>query len=132
MIANSFIICQQTYKPCIDLETCVNAGMVAASLAASSCGARIIELSKRDIWSPQRIAQERPDIVFSLLAVDFLPAAVLQRSLRGVAAQVTMGLCSPLCSVMHEIGRAPAAFRIMMQVNLLLSIVFPCSVVLVM
>lgn len=103
--------------PCIDLDTCINAGMVAASLAASNCRARMIELSKRDIWSPQRAAQERPDIVYSLLAVDFLPAAVLQRSLRAVAAQVTSGLCSPLCSVMHEIGHAPAAFRIMMQVT---------------
>lgn len=89
--------------------------MVAASLAASRRGARLIELAKRDIWSPQRTAQERPDVVYSLLAVDFLPVAVLQRSLRAVAARVAAGMCSPLCSIGHSLGRAAAGFRLMMQ-----------------
>ena len=31
------------------------------------------EISKRDIWSPQRIAQERPDVDYQLVAIDFLP-----------------------------------------------------------
>ena len=34
------------------------------------------EISKRDIWSPQRVAQERPDVEYRLVAIDFLPAQV--------------------------------------------------------
>lgn len=35
-----------------------------ASLAVLRLGGRVVELSKRDIWSPARIAQERPDISY--------------------------------------------------------------------
>lgn len=94
--------------------------MVAASLAASRRGARLVELAKRDIWSPQRAAQERPDVAYSLLAVDFLPDAVLRRSLRAVAARLASGLCNPLCSVGHALGRAAAGFRLMMQARRIL------------
>lgn len=34
------------------------------------------EISKRDIWSPARVAQERPDIDYKLIAIDFLPVQV--------------------------------------------------------
>lgn len=34
------------------------------------------EISKRDIWSPARVAQERPDISYKLVAIDFLPVKV--------------------------------------------------------
>lgn len=95
--------------------------MVAASLAASRRGARLVELAKRDIWSPQRAAQERPDVTYSLLAVDFLPVAVLRRSLQAVAARVAAGQCRPLCSVGHSLGRAAAGFRLMMQARFKIS-----------
>ena len=50
--------------------------MVAATLASLSLNGRMAEISKRDIWSPQRVAQERPDIVYKLIAIDFLPPQV--------------------------------------------------------
>ena len=91
-------------------------GLVAASLSASGRGARMVELAKRDIWSAARVAQERPDVAYSLLAVDFLPTRVLQRSLAAVATAVAAGRNSPLCTTSHSVGRTPAAFRQMMQV----------------
>ena len=62
--------------------------MIAASLAGARVGGRCVELAKRDIWSAARVAQERPDMSYPLLAVDFLPPAVLRSSLRDVAVQV--------------------------------------------
>ena len=50
--------------------------MVAATLAGLKMGGCMREISKRDIWSPQRIAQERPDIDYQLVAIDFLPVQV--------------------------------------------------------
>ena len=88
----------------------------------------MVELGKRDIWSPARVAQvparaafldlphpltfpirvlkwhvtthsltqERPDVHFSLLAIDFLPAPLIGRLLSGVAAKLGNGRLSPL------------------------------------
>ena len=39
-------------------------------------GGKLAEISKRDIWSPQRVAQERPDVLCQLVAIDFLPTQV--------------------------------------------------------
>ncbi len=35
------------------------------------------EISKRDIWSPARVAQDRPDVDYKLVAIDFLPVQVI-------------------------------------------------------
>ena len=64
------------------------AGLVAASLACMHAGGKFVELAKRDVWSAARVAQERPDVAYALLAVDFLPAAVLRSSLQAIGAQV--------------------------------------------
>ena len=48
-------------------------GMVAATLAELAYGSRMAEISKRDIWSLDRVAQERPNVDYKLVATDFLP-----------------------------------------------------------
>ena len=58
------------------LNSLTSPGMVAATLAGLGLGGRMAEISKRDIWSPQRVAQERPDVEYRLVAIDFLPAQV--------------------------------------------------------
>ncbi len=44
------------------LNSLTSPGMVAATLSTLGCGARFAEIGKRDIWSPARVAQERPDV----------------------------------------------------------------------
>ena len=66
----------------------VHAGLVAASLAGMHAGGRFVELAKRDIWSSARVAQERADVAYTLLAVDFLPAAVSRNNLQAIRLQV--------------------------------------------
>lgn len=58
------------------INSLTSPGMVAGTLAGMARGGRVTEISKRDIWSPQRIAQERPDIRYNLIAVDFLTGPV--------------------------------------------------------
>jgi hypothetical protein len=43
----------------VALNTLTSSGMVAATLATLTPGASFVEISKRDIWSPARIAQGR-------------------------------------------------------------------------
>ena len=77
---------------CIKLaRSCWVIGMVAASLASLAYGGSLVEVGKLDIWSPARIAQERPDVMFNLVAVDFLPPPVIQRSLTHLASMVATG-----------------------------------------
>ena len=58
-----------------------------------------MEISKRDIWSPRRVAQERPDLGYSLVAVDFLTPEAVQASLTRVAAGLMCGQLAPLPQV---------------------------------
>jgi NADPH:quinone reductase-like Zn-dependent oxidoreductase len=44
-------------EPSVVLNSLTSSGMVAGSLAALSAGGRFVEISKRDIWSPARVAQ---------------------------------------------------------------------------
>ena len=51
------------------LNSLTSPGMVAATLSTLGCGARFAEIGKRDIWSPARSAQERPDVRCASAAV---------------------------------------------------------------
>ena len=65
--------------------------MVAASLAcAQMCGC-FVEVGKRDIWSPQRAAQERPDLAYRLVAIDFWTPEVVGRNMMRLAAMLSKG-----------------------------------------
>lgn len=67
------------------------AGMVAASLSCLAPGASFSEVSKRSIWSPQRIAMERPDVTYHLVAIDFHPSAVVCASMTRLSAEFATG-----------------------------------------
>ena len=60
----------------VALNSLTSPGMVAATLAVTARGAKFVEISKRDIWSAVRMAQERPDVQYRLVAIDFLPGPV--------------------------------------------------------
>ena len=44
------------------LNSLTSPGMVAVTLSTLGRGAKFAEIGKRDIWSPARVAQERPDV----------------------------------------------------------------------
>ena len=58
------------------LNSLTSPAMVAATLASLAPNGRMAEISKRDIWSHQRVAQERPDVAYNLIAIDFLSPQV--------------------------------------------------------
>jgi NADPH:quinone reductase-like Zn-dependent oxidoreductase len=97
------------------LNSLTSPGMVAGSLALLRRGGRFVEIGKRDIWSPAVVAGERPDVAYSLLAVDFLPDAAVQSALQQVAAGVAAGRLAPLPTVSYSLRAAAAALRQMSQ-----------------
>ena len=69
-------------------------GMVAASLAGLMHGGALVEVGKRGIWSPARVAQERPDAAYHLVAIDFWRPATVAGSLLNLATSFAHGACS--------------------------------------
>ena len=65
--------------------------MVAASFAVLEMGAHFVEVAKRDIWSPQRAAQERPDLAFHLVAIDFWTPEVVGKNMNRIAGMLHSG-----------------------------------------
>ena len=66
-------------------------GMVAASVACTQMQGCFVEVGKRDIWSPQRVAQERPDLVYRLVAIDFWTPEVVGQNMTRLAAMLSKG-----------------------------------------
>lgn len=48
--------------------------------------------ARRDIWSAQRVAMERPDVSYRLLAVDFLSHAALHASMLRLSTALATGV----------------------------------------
>lgn len=66
-------------------------GMVSASLACLEYDGSFVEVAKREIWSPERVAQERPDVHYRLVAIDFWSPEVVGLSLKRLAAMLSRG-----------------------------------------
>ena len=97
------------------LNTLTSPGFVATSLASLRLGGRFVEISKRDIWSSARVAQERPDVAYSLVAVDFMSEAALHVALTRVAGGAAAGALKPLPLAAHDLNQVGAALRQMSQ-----------------
>ena len=97
------------------LSSLTSPGMVAASLATLQIGGQFVEIGKREIWSAARVAQERPDVLYQFVAVDFLPKPVIQASLLGISKSLSQGCLQPLPQILHPASDAQSAFRQMSQ-----------------
>jgi NADPH:quinone reductase-like Zn-dependent oxidoreductase len=102
------------------LNSLTSPGMVGGALALLRRGGRLVEIGKRDVWSGAAVAAQRPDVAYSLLAVDFLPDTVLQKQLRQLSADLAAGRMAPLRGVVHGMAAAQAALRQMSQVGFVL------------
>ena len=97
------------------LNTLTSPGLVSSALALLSHGGRMVEISKRDIWHASRALQERPDLSFGMVAVDFLPGSEVQRAMSQVACGAASGSLTPLPVACHGIHNVSAALRQMSQ-----------------
>ncbi|QDZ22812.1 polyketide synthase [Chloropicon primus] len=93
------------------LNSLTSSGMVGASLSCLHLGGQLVEIGKRDIWSASGVHRERPDVVYSLLAVDFLPPARTHQALCRLAGGIAEGAVSGLRSTSHTLNGVQAALR---------------------
>ena len=97
------------------LNSLTSPGMVGGSLAVLKQGGRFVEIGKRDIWAPAAVAAERPDVAFHMLAIDFMPRAVLQQLLLQVSRDLATGRVAPIRAAVHDMTAVHAAMRQMAQ-----------------
>ena len=97
------------------LNTLTSPGMVAATASVLRLGGRFLEISKRDIWSPGRLQQERPDVAYGFVAVDFMPERALHAAMLRLAAMLARRALTPLPNAVHDVANAAAALRQMSQ-----------------
>lgn len=71
----------------------------------------------KGIFNVPSFPAERPDVLYSLVAVDFLPPSVINTTLHKVAAQLAAGVLRPLRQISHSMGSVASAFRQMIQAS---------------
>lgn len=100
--------------PTVVLNSLTSPGFVGASLAGMAQGGRFVEIGKRGIHAAQRVARERPDVLYSVVALDFLPPAALGQMLARVSMRLACG-SEPLPQVRHAFCDVVAALRQLSQ-----------------
>lgn len=66
-------------------------GFIEATLKATAQNGRFAEIAKRDIWTPEQMAQARPDIAYEIVALDTVMFTEPDR-IRDLLTQVSQGL----------------------------------------
>src|SRR6185312_8226194 len=100
------------------LNSLTNEGFLEATVRATAQNGRFAEIAKRDIWTPEQMAQARPDIAYEIVALDTVTFQEPERT-RALLTEVSEGLAkgewTPLPAEIYPLTEARTAFRRMQQ-----------------
>lgn len=100
------------------LNSLTSEGFIEATLKATAKNGRFAEIAKRDIWTPEQMAEARPDIAYEIVALDTVMFTEPDR-IRDLLTEVSQGLAdgawTPLPAEIYPLTEARAAFRRMQQ-----------------
>ncbi len=100
------------------LNSLTSEGFIEATLKATAENGRFAEIAKRDIWTPEQMAEARPDIDYEIVALDTVMFTEPDR-IRDLLTEVSQGLAdgewTPLPAEIYPLTEARAAFRRMQQ-----------------
>jgi len=100
------------------LNSLTNDGFIAATVRATAQGGRFAEIAKRDIWTPEQMAEVRPDIDYEIIALDVTIEEEPERVgelLAELADSMGRGELLPLAVEVYPLTEAKTAFRRMQQ-----------------
>ena len=98
------------------LNSLTGPGFIEANLECLAADGRFVEMGRRDIWTAEEMASERPDVAYSVLEVDALKRqdpATAGASLRRVMARVSTEELRPLVHTRWPISEISAAMEFM-------------------
>ena len=100
------------------LNSLTSEGFVEATVRATAKNGRFAEIAKRDIWTPEQMAEARPDIAYEIVALDTVMFTEPER-IRTLLSEVSEGLAkgewTPLPAEIYPLTEARTAFRRMQQ-----------------
>jgi acyl transferase domain-containing protein/NADPH:quinone reductase-like Zn-dependent oxidoreductase/acyl carrier protein len=100
------------------LNSLTSEGFVEATVRATAKNGRFAEIAKRDIWTPEQMAEARPDIAYEIVALDTVMFTEPDR-IRDLLTEVSEGLAkgewTPLPAEIYPLTEARTAFRRMQQ-----------------
>ncbi|MGH3723533.1 MAG: type I polyketide synthase [Mycobacterium sp.] len=100
------------------LNSLTSEGFIEATVRATAKNGRFAEIAKRDIWTPEQMAEVRPDIAYEIVALDTVMFQEPDR-IRVLLTEVSEGLANgewtPLPAEIYPLTEARAAFRRMQQ-----------------
>ena len=100
------------------LNSLTSEGFVEATVRATAKNGRFAEIAKRDIWTPEQMAEARPDIAYEIVALDTVMFNEPDR-IRDLLTEVSEGLAkgewTPLPAEVYPLTEARTAFRRMQQ-----------------
>lgn len=100
------------------LNSLTSEGFVEATVRATAKNGRFAEIAKRDIWTPEQMAEARPDIAYEIVALDTVMFQEPER-IRTLLTEVSDGLAkgqwTPLPAEIYPLTEARTAFRRMQQ-----------------
>lgn len=100
------------------LNSLTSEGFIEATLRATAQNGRFAEIAKRDIWTPEKMAEARSDIAYEIVALDTVMLTEPDR-IRDLLTEVSQGLANgewtPLPAEIYPLTEARAAFRRMQQ-----------------
>lgn len=102
----------------IVLNTLTGPGFIERNLAVLSSNGRFVEVSKRDVWSRERIASARRDVAYDLVDLAEMTAKqpdVVQSMLQRLMPRFQDGVLSPLLRTCFPLSEVVSAFRCMLQ-----------------
>ncbi|KAJ9518952.1 hypothetical protein QJQ45_026209, partial [Haematococcus lacustris] len=97
------------------LNNLTTPGWVSAALSLLQPGGSFVEIGKRDVFSAARLAQERPDVRYSFVAVDLMPEPVLHAAMQRASRAAACGLLQPLPGAVHSLPNVVSALRQLAQ-----------------
>ena len=98
------------------LNSLTGPGFIEASLSCLAQGGRFVEMGRRDIWSEEDMSEARPDVAYSILALDELKRHEPEQpgaALRGLMERMSAGELAPLVHTRWPIAEARAAMKFM-------------------
>ena len=110
------------------LNSLTSEGFIEATVRATAKNGRFAEIAKRDIWTPEQMAEARPDIAYEIVALDTVMFTEPER-IRDLLTEVSEGLAkgewTPLPAEIYPLTEARTAFRRMQQARHIGKIVLP-------
>lgn len=95
----------------------LNKDFIPVGLRATAPGGRFVEIGKLGVWSPQQVAEIRPDIVYSQFDLSELPESELldlnKAILDNIAGLLAAGEIAPLPVSCYSVAEAAEAFGIL-------------------